>query len=140
MFLLFLVVAGVIALVVVKVINPNKKNITEAAANLGINGTQITNQITSGLQTAGNSVASGISSVTRVIMGGDASGGGGGGDKGGGSGGSSGGGSGSGSIAGSSHRRRLFEQMLYGQGGTTPAGSGPSGEFLHGGSGYPVVW
>jgi hypothetical protein len=110
MFLLFLVVAGVIALVIVKVINPNKKHIAEAAANLGINGTQITDQISSGLQQAGSQVAAGMNTITRGVaqLGG---------------GGPQNGTGGGGSSAG--QRRRLFEQMLYGgsSGGSSSQGA-----------------
>ena len=93
MFLLFLVVAGVIALVVVKVIKPNQKHMQEAAINLGINSTQIQEQIAAGLQTASNQVASGLNQGVSAISKGvsDIGGGGGGGA-----------------------RRRLFQHMLYG--------------------------
>ena len=48
MFLLFLVVCGVVALVIVKVVRPNKKAIQDAAAAVGLptwNATQLTEQV-----------------------------------------------------------------------------------------------
>jgi len=124
MFLLFLVVAGVIALVIVKVINPNKKHIQEAAANLGINGTQITDQIAAGIQQASQQVAAGMSTITKGVT--QLGGGGPQGVAGGGSGGGGGG------AAGPGQRRRLFEQMLY---GALPGSSSGGGSGELGGSG-----
>ena len=53
MFLLFLVVCGVIALVIVKVINPNKKKIQDAAADVPLpNVTDIVNTATGAVKDA----------------------------------------------------------------------------------------
>lgn len=50
MFLLFLVVAGVVALVIVKIINPNKKAIEDAANAVtpSVNITDLANTVTQG--------------------------------------------------------------------------------------------
>ncbi len=56
-FLLFLVVGGVIALVIVKVIQPNKKNIASAVSSIPFNSSVLTN----------NTVTSGISNVWGTI-------------------------------------------------------------------------
>ncbi|GBF88675.1 hypothetical protein Rsub_01574 [Raphidocelis subcapitata] len=119
MFLLFLVVAGVIALVVVKVINPNKKHIAEAAAAAGVNTTQIAGQIASGVTQASQQVASGLSTGVGAIGNG---------------------------ISGRRRRRRLFELMLQGGGdGGGGFGSGGGGSDFGGGRGggaapYVRLW
>lgn len=101
MFLLFLVVAGVIALVVVKVINPNKKHIADAAAAAGVNATQIAGQITSGVAQASQQVGAGLSSGVGAIANG---------------------------LSGRRRRaRRLFEVALPGGGGRGGGGFGSSG-------------
>lgn len=61
LFLLFLVVCGVIALVIVKVINPNKGKIAAAANNLGINATEIANQ-------AQNAIANGVNQAVGAVQ------------------------------------------------------------------------
>eukprot|EP00878_Enallax_costatus_P004352 GHUV01004588.1.p2 GENE.GHUV01004588.1~~GHUV01004588.1.p2 ORF type:complete len:286 (+),score=100.88 GHUV01004588.1:345-1202(+) len=63
MFLLFLVVCGVIALVIVKVIKPNKHAIQTAAASVGINTTDWTQQISNGVNTAVTTVTNGATNV-----------------------------------------------------------------------------
>lgn len=63
MFLLFLVVCGVIALVIVKVINPNKHAIQAAAATVGVNTTDWTHQISNGVNTAVTTVTNGATNA-----------------------------------------------------------------------------
>jgi hypothetical protein len=55
------VVCGVVALVIVKVINPNKGKIAAAANNLGINATEIANQ-------AQNAIANGVNQAVGAVQ------------------------------------------------------------------------
>lgn len=56
MFLLFLVVCGVIALVIVKVVKPNKAAIQTAAASVGLNTTDWTQTLGSGVSQATDAI------------------------------------------------------------------------------------
>lgn len=63
MFLLFLVVCGVIALVIVKVVRPNKAALQTAAATVGLNTTDWTQQISNGVNQATGAVTGWASNV-----------------------------------------------------------------------------
>lgn len=63
MFLLFLVVCGVIALVVVKVVRPHKAALQAAAQSVGLNTTDWTQQISNGISNGINQAAGAVTNT-----------------------------------------------------------------------------